>query len=376
MTLTAQASSPIVLLVEDDVDMMCFLRGGLEKAGYRCLSAASPADALGLVESGQRFDAAVVDAGMGAGGGINLGVRLKRRVAGSNGFLPVLLLAERDCVEERIMSLTAGCDDFLAKPVSTLELDARLGVLLARRAQYATLACATEQLREAQKKKRELAALMVHDLRNPLTALRGNLDLFRQEVGSLSESAETILSDLEELAEKALALAAGILDVEELEEGILTVAPELCEVEPIARAISRHQRAAVRVRELTIEFDLERGLRARFDPTLVSRILENLLDNAVRYAPIGGRVVVSAHLVTGKLVLSVGNDGPPVPAGERGRLFDRYYRVEERREGARAGRGLGLYFCKLAAEAHGGTIAVGEEPGLPACFAVRIPQPD
>jgi signal transduction histidine kinase len=74
------------------------------------------------------------------------------------------------------------------------------------------------------------------------------------------------------------------------------------------------------------------------------------------------------------LVIRVGNNGPPVPEAERPRIFGRYYRLEARREGARANRGLGLYFCKLVADAHRGTIEVESRPELPACFVLRVPQ--
>jgi signal transduction histidine kinase len=73
------------------------------------------------------------------------------------------------------------------------------------------------------------------------------------------------------------------------------------------------------------------------------------------------------------MLIRVGNDGPPVPVEQRAAIFDRYHRLEARRAGARANRGLGLYFCKLATEAHGGTILVEEIADLPACFTVRLP---
>jgi signal transduction histidine kinase len=100
-------------------------------------------------------------------------------------------------------------------------------------------------------------------------------------------------------------------------------------------------------------------------------VLEHLVDNAVRYARRGGRVVLSARVDAGTLELAVGNDGPPVPEGEREAIFGRHYRAEQRR--ASAHRGLGLYFCKLAVEVHGGTITVEERPGLGAVFVARIP---
>jgi two-component system CheB/CheR fusion protein len=127
-------------------------------------------------------------------------------------------------------------------------------------------------------------------------------------------------------------------------------------------------------RRLSIAVDVAAGLRARLDVELVGRLLENLLDNAIRYAPREGGVAIAAERVDGALELRVGNDGPPIAPAERERIFSRYYRSAAPRAGARTNRGLGLYFCRLAAEAHGGTIEVAERPELAACFVVRLPQ--
>jgi signal transduction histidine kinase len=109
------------------------------------------------------------------------------------------------------------------------------------------------------------------------------------------------------------------------------------------------------------------------DRDLFARVLENLLDNSARYAPRGGRCTLHAKSEDGTIEIAVGNNGPPVPAAEREKIFGRYFQVEARRAAARANRGLGLYFCKLAAEAHDGTIHVEERGDLGAVFVVRIP---
>jgi signal transduction histidine kinase len=102
-------------------------------------------------------------------------------------------------------------------------------------------------------------------------------------------------------------------------------------------------------------------------------VVENLLDNAVRYAPRRGEVRFRARAQGDALIMEVGNSGPEIPESEKARIFERYYRLEGRRQGARTNRGLGLYFCRLAAEAHAGTIEVTSTEGLPACFVLTLP---
>ncbi len=102
-------------------------------------------------------------------------------------------------------------------------------------------------------------------------------------------------------------------------------------------------------------------------------MIENLLDNATRYAPRGGRCGIAAGRHGEVVEIAIGNSGPPVPVADREQIFGRYFQVERRRASARANRGLGLYFCKLAVEAHGGTIHVEERGDLGAVFVVRLP---
>lgn len=228
--------------------------------------------------------------------------------------------------------------------------------------------------KELREKKRVLAALVVHDLRSPLSAVEGYLNLLREELGDgVSPAARQYLDDANVLVAKALGLVATILDVDELEDGILRAMPQPVKLtELIDRALAGN-RANVEVRQLRFEVDVEPDMMVRLDRELFGRVLENLLDNAIRYAPRSGRCVVRATRDDQGTEIAVGNSGPPVPAADRDAIFGRYFQVEQRRASARANRGLGLYFCKLAVEAHGGTIHVEQRGELGAVFVVRIP---
>jgi signal transduction histidine kinase len=120
-----------------------------------------------------------------------------------------------------------------------------------------------------------------------------------------------------------------------------------------------------------------RAIEASVDPDLLRRMLENLLDNALKYAPASTSVVVRAELFGGQLTLEVIDHGPGIPEHERERIFEPYARL--RRDGenkVRQSRGLGLAFCKLAVEAHGGRISVHNRLPQGATFTVQIPIPE
>jgi len=232
-----------------------------------------------------------------------------------------------------------------------------------------------DSARELREKKRVLAALVVHDLRSPISAVHGYLSLLRDELGAdqLTPAVKQYLDDAETLVQKALGLVATILDVDELEDGMLRaqLAPvRLLDLIEKARAGNR---AHFEVRQLRCDVDVDPELVVKLDRDLFGRVIENLLDNATRYAPRGGRCGISARRGPDGIEIAIGNSGPPVPPADRDQIFGRYYQVERRRASARANRGLGLYFCKLAVEAHGGTIHVEQRGDLGAVFVVNLP---
>ncbi len=222
---------------------------------------------------------------------------------------------------------------------------------------------------------RRLVATMVHDLRNPLAALAGNLELLREELGgvALTTTADRCLADCAALVTRALTMVATIGDADALAAGTVVVrrTPARLAAEVIAALTTID--AVVQTRSLTIERAVPEELTADVDVRLIGRVLQNLLDNAVRYTPRGGTVAIRAERDGAEVVLAVGNSGPALADGDRARVFERDFRSSEREEGARRGHGLGLYFCRLVAEAHGGSIAVTSRPTLPIEFALRLP---
>ncbi len=235
----------------------------------------------------------------------------------------------------------------------------------------------SDSARELREKKRVLAALVVHDLRSPLSAIQGYLQLLREELEedpAHSPAAMGYLDDATTLVGKALSLVATILDVDELEDGILRAQLSPVRIIELIDRARAGNKAQFEVRGLTIDVDVDPDMVVRLDRDLFGRVVENLIDNSARYAPRNGRCAIAVRRDEQGVEVSIGNSGPPVPETERERIFGRYFQVEARRAAARANRGLGLYFCKLAAEAHGGTIHVEQRGDLGAVFVVRIPE--
>jgi signal transduction histidine kinase len=231
-------------------------------------------------------------------------------------------------------------------------------------------------------KKRALAQLVVHDLRSPISTAHGYVQLIKDELASAADPdrVREYLDDVTTLLDKALGLVSTLLDVEELEDGMLRARPTSVTFSTLLRRAQAGQVRQFERRGLTFAMEGVTDDALLLDVEMIGRVFENLLDNAVRYTPRNGRVVASAAWVRSAagdadaIELAIGNSGPPVPALDREAIFGRYYQLEARRAAARANRGLGLYYCKLAVSAHGGTIRVESRAELGAVFVVTIPR--
>jgi two-component system sensor histidine kinase KdpD len=208
----------------------------------------------------------------------------------------------------------------------------------------------TEQLRAA------LLTSLGHDLRTPLTSIRGALETLRGAGGALPEATRHDLLDAAtEETERLGRYIANILDIVRIENGQVEPRRELVDLEEaIDSAVARAERAEP---GRTIRRDIATGLpQARLDPALLDQILRNLLDNAQKFSGPAGAVTVRARRDGHELAISVEDDGPGIPEAHLSRIFDPFFRAS-RSDRVAAGTGLGLAICRGLAAAMGGRIA-------------------
>ncbi|NVJ06206.1 HAMP domain-containing histidine kinase [Myxococcus sp. AM001] len=268
----------------------------------------------------------------------------------------------------------------LAVTLSRLEVDRALEarrfqeVEEARRTIERMLADAQAQnaeLQRLQRDKEQLTEFLVHDLRSPLSALTLSLSWMEQEVSRHSGLGETVRTGLAVTA-RLDRMISDLLDVPRLEEGRLEPQRVTFPATRIVEDVRRSLEGVARARKLTLDAEVPARLELVGDADLLVRVLENLTTNALRYAPSGGRVRLEAGADEAGRWLAVRNDGPPISEEARGRIFDKYGQADAERD-SRRGYGLGLYFCRLAAEAHGGRLAVEDAPGWSTSFVLRLP---
>ena len=238
-------------------------------------------------------------------------------------------------------------------------------VQLSRQAEQAQILQARENLERA------LLNSISHDLRTPLVCISGALDTLRERVRTLTDEARLELLDTAwEEAERLNRFVGNLLDMTKLEAGALKLRRELCDVEDLVGCAlaALERRLGTRKIEVLIPATLP---PVRVDMTLMTQVLVNLVDNAVKYSPVSSPIEIAARTEKEWLLIEVVDRGPGIPANDLKRVFDKFYRIPVP-EGT-AGTGLGLSICKGIVEAHGGTIRAENRTGGGLKITVTLP---
>lgn len=248
---------------------------------------------------------------------------------------------------------------------------AHLAAALSNARLYEELREKHENILRAERAKEQLTQMIVHDLKSPLTAIMGYLDLLK--AGGLKPEQQEIVEGGRRSSTAMLQLVDDILDIARLEEGRLELRREAKDIAVLLQECvaelghwAREER-----KQVSIEID-EQLPPLMIDSRLMRRVIINLFSNAIKHTPPGTQIVLGASSDTSSARIWVRDSGPGIPAERQSRLFERFSTG-----GSSAGRqsstGLGLTFCKLAVEAHGGSIVVESAVGQGTTFTIVLP---
>lgn len=259
-------------------------------------------------------------------------------------------------------SIMASLSARLREAADITQAGAQAGRQLAR--QVADLESEKEQLLEAQRMRQETSDLIVHDLRNPLGAIGNVLQMLEMMLPPEALQANGQLLEIGSAAAARMRrLVDSLLDVSRLETGEAPLRLTDVDVGRLAQAAFDREKLVWQEGRVHGRCLVPAGLgTVRCDEERIDRVLGNLIDNAVKYTPGGGTVTVAVEALGSEMVVSVTDTGPGIPEEEREHIFERFARLARDR-GRRRGFGLGLAFCRLAVEAHGGRIWVEPGPG-------------
>jgi signal transduction histidine kinase len=209
-----------------------------------------------------------------------------------------------------------------------------------------------------------------HDLRTPLTRLRGTAEMALAGPAD-AERCRDALADCVEEADRVLVMLNALMDISEAESGAMQLRKEPVALRDVVdRAIDLYHDVAD-ARGVTLAVDAPEDVVVTADRARLEQVAANLIDNAIKYTPSGGRVDVDVRRIGDRAVVRVRDTGQGIPADELPRIFDRLFRGDRSR--AERGLGLGLSFVKAIVEAHGGGVGVESEPGRGSTFTVSLP---
>jgi two-component system sensor histidine kinase/response regulator len=359
-----------LLIVDDDASTRELVRHHLTEAGHTVAEAGSAEQAFELIHESPP-DLALVDVILPGIHGFEAARRIKAMPGIEN--LPILMISVLHDHSSRLLGLRMGADDFLAKPIDRFELETRVANLLAQRSERLALAQKNAELVELDRFKEELSALLVHDLKNPLAVIQSNLDYLSEQLDGGAPPLREALEDSQAASRRVVRLLGNLLDVARIEANRFDLRREMVRLADLLGGVVDQRGAIARSRQLTLATAIEPNLMIAADSDVLERIVENIFDNALRYAPKNGRIELIARRSKERIgfaELRIGNTGPRIPQEVRAVVFEKFGRAHG---SLRMNLGLGMYFCRIAAEAHGGRIFIDETPELPTIFVIELP---
>jgi len=351
-------SAANILVVDDTVENLRLLSGLLGEHGFHVRPVPSGRLALQAAASSPP-DLILLDINMPEMDGYEVCRRLKATAGLEN--IPVIFLTALSETADKVKAFSVGGVDYITKPFQFDEVLARVNTHVALRRASQELARNYERLRALERLRDDLVHMVVHDIRSPLTVLVGNLGFVAEDAGPMNERATRDLNQAIAAAHTVTRMANDLLDVSRLEEGKMPLTRVECDVSRIAREVATNMAGMDRSR--TFDVDADAPATANCDGTIVRRVIENIVNNAIKHTPRGGRIRIAVVPETSHVRIAIGDEGPGVPLEARERIFEKFGTVANRKSETYHSSGLGLAFCKLAVEAHGGTIGV--EDGKP-----------
>lgn len=221
----------------------------------------------------------------------------------------------------------------------------------------------------------DLASMIYHDLRSPLANVVSGLDVLEMMLPNDDPTIRSVLDIAMRSTERVQRLATSLLDTSRMEAGQTVGQPEPHIIAELAKAAIEANLTLAEAKEVTLEIALPKKLpKVMVDGEMIKRVMINLIENALKYSQAGSQVTIGAKRDKNWIQLWVADEGRGVPVKEQERIFEKFARVQKSVSGNTKGLGLGLAYCKLAVEGHGGRIWVESEAGKGAKFLFTIPK--
>ncbi len=368
---TSREDVPNVIVVDDTPANLQLLTGMLKERGYKVRPVPSGKLALQAAKNDPP-DLILLDIMMPEMDGYEVCERLKADEKLRE--ISVIFISALNETMDKVKAFGVGGVDYVTKPFQFEEVGARVSTHLELQRQRRKLKENYEQLRRLEELRDNLVHMIVHDLRNPLTGISGFLDLaLALEKETLTEDGLEYLQTAKRSTKAVIDMVSAVLDVSKMEAGEMKLHLVECDLVRIAADLMSGMESLKEAREMSLDAPPV-PVTVVVDKDLIFRVIQNLLGNALKFTPSDGWIRLGIEPDENRVCVRVRDNGPGIPAEYQERIFEKFGQVEARANRQKHSTGLGLTFCKLAVEAHGGSVGVESEVDKGSTFWFVLPK--
>ncbi len=360
-----------ILLVDDDSLIQSMCAAALQEAGFGISAGSCVADAVKLFNL-KKPDLMILDIGLPDGSGFDVCRRLGLKPPSA---LPFIFMTIKGDIKTRLEGFQLGAHDYIQKPFAVEELLARVRVHLHLKQERDNLARRNYDLELRERLRQDLTDMILHDLRTPLTSIKGSLDIIVNRGLISADEFSTFARQAERAADFMLLMINDLLDVSQAEQIGLRPEPADVDLASMFKKLSDLFEARAKKRGVVLRVLYSgRPQVIRTDPGLIFRILVNLISNALDVSLSGQQIELDCELRARQIRFVLSDRGPGVPDPLKGRIFEKYGSFSDHPKAASGQkRGIGLTFCRLASQSLSGRIWVEDRPGGGSLFICEIP---
>jgi len=370
-----------ILVVDDENEIREFLSKALTRiAGFHVVMAEDGAEALKKIEQ-DKLDLILTDLKMPKIDGLKLITEISK----TKPEILTILMTGHGTIDSALEAMKRGASDYLTKPINLDELVLRIQKVLDEKQRFLSLKGyitqlerANQELKKVDEIKSEFVSVASHELRTPLATIKNAVQLvLKGKAGEINETQYNFLTMAEKNINRLTNILNNLLDLSRIESGKIGMKPEELDLRvPVVFVLSSFKSQADG-KSIHLEMDVEKNLPFVYgDREKVEQILTNLIGNAIKFTPEGGRVIVSARLsdrIRNAVGISVHDTGIGIPEDQFEKVFEKFHQVESPLHHSASGTGLGLAITKGLVEAHQGQIWVESELGKGSRFTFTLP---
>ncbi|MBI4846509.1 MAG: hybrid sensor histidine kinase/response regulator [Candidatus Omnitrophica bacterium] len=361
-----------ILVVDDEPEILNIVVNGFSRFGFKMVTALNGEDALEIVAK-DKIDLILLDIMMPGINGFD--VLKKIRDNKQTWHIPVIMVTALNAPNDRIRGIEAGCHDFISKPFILEELLAKTRFLLKIKFLYEQLERSYEKLKSLEIMKDNLTHMVIHDLKNPLNTILLGLEFLQKRFQSKLAPEEKIsLAVALRACYELKAIMDDLLDINKMEAGKIKLRLEKFDLAVLITEVIEQMKVIIVDSSKVLSSQIDKKMpEICADRKIIKRVIANIVNNAVKFTPSNGTILIKASFdkASNNFCVQIKDSGEGIPEEYLETIFDKFVQLNNNK--FNVGHGLGLNFCKLMVEAHGGNIRVESKPGKGSNFIFTLP---